>query len=301
MWYAIAAYQERHGHYDRAWPCYQHAGTAIAEAFPYDQDGLDFTVDTVSRNLDRRTVHCFHGNFSRKPIFIVGLPRSGTTLLETMLAGHPSVHPMGELDFMTESLNASGFQIPVTQWMMRRVGWRYMAKVATRDPRSMTHARFTDKMPDNWQVAPAIAMALPNAKIVWMQRDPMDNLVSAWRTPLFRHGWTGSFESLAHKWRAKERALAHCRTAIPRSTLLVVNYEDLVKRPKDVMGEVLDHVGLPWDGGVLHPERVDRTITTASTTQARSVIHSGSVGKWSHIYADQLAPLKELITRPIFE
>lgn len=298
MWFAMARYQERKAHYDRAWPCYEHGNMVIKQLYPFDPSHLEHLVEKFIRNLDRRMIHGMHGNMSRKPIFIVGLPRSGTTILEQMLGGHPDIHPMGELSHLQDTLRDIEIKLPFEKSAMSRVGNSYMRRALFRDPRILLHKRFVDKMPDNWQTTGIMAMALPNCKILWLQRDPIDNLISAWREPLWQHGWATDLEWMARKWAAKENALEHFRYAVPKSTLKVVQYEDMVTAPENFMRSVLDHLELPWDDRVLHPEAVHRRVETASVLQARQPVHSRSVSRWSTIYAAQLAPLQDLVGDP---
>ena len=237
-----------------------------------------------------------------QPIFIVGLPRSGTTLLERILGGHPQVTDAGELrDFnaqlrwMTElpggnepdaALVRAAADIDFVQ-----LGRRYLSH-------TRWHARgrpyYTDKLPANFLNVGFIARALPDAKILHMSRAPMDACFSNLKE-LFGAAYRYSYDQreMAQHFARYQALMAHWHEAFP-GRILDVQYEALAAEPERVAREVLAFCGLPWDDAVLSPEQRTGAVATASTAQVREPIHARFVGQWRR-YEAQLQPLREAL------
>ena len=230
-----------------------------------------------------------------RPLFIVGLPRSGTSLCEQALAAHPEVHAAGERDELRRLAirlgEALGTPWPACAPSVHRGAiqgaamWRAAAGGADA-------VVVTDKMPDNLFRLGLAAQLFPDARAVIMQRDPKDTLLSCWQQAFGpAHAWTSTWEGLAAMAAANARVTARWLEEAPMP-LCVVRYEDLVRSPDTELRDIVAFAGLPWDERVLAPEKVQRVVRTASILQVREKMHTGSVGRWRR-YAEVLEPLWE--------
>ncbi|MDR3511233.1 MAG: sulfotransferase [Caulobacteraceae bacterium] len=234
------------------------------------------------------------------PIFILGLPRTGSTLLERMLGRHSQVQPLGELQAfggaLTEVLRRAARPPPAGKAGMIQasaalapdaVGAAYLAATA---PLRDARPRFIDKLPINVLYAGLIARALPSASIVHLTRDPLDTCVAIYKT-LFEEAYPYSYDlaELGAYYNAYRRLAAHWRAALgPR--LIEVAYEDLVSDPAAVMGGLMPRLGLAMEAACLAPEADASPVMTASASQVRKPIHARSAGSASR-YRARLGPL----------
>ncbi|MGA3403432.1 MAG: tetratricopeptide repeat protein [Acetobacteraceae bacterium] len=239
------------------------------------------------------------GDPSAVPIFIVGMPRSGTTLVEQILASHPAVHGSGERDdFMhaVESLHAPNDASPafpedvpaLSGETLRQLGARYLAAITQAAPDA---ARITDKMPGNFAYAGLIHLALPNARIIHVRRDPIDTCVSCFSI-LFAVGQPQSYDlaELGRYYRAYAALMEHWRHVLPPGVMLDVQYEDVVADVAQQARRMVAHCGLEWDDACLAFHRTQRAVRTASAVQVRQDIYATSIGRWRR-YGDLLQPL----------
>ena len=243
-----------------------------------------------------------HGDASTKPIFIVGMPRSGSTLIEQILAAHPRVHSGGEMHHFPLSLIAiRGMNYPenvvgMTAEQIDDLGREYLKKATASMPK--TAARFTDKLPNNVLYVGLIRLALPNARIVYARRDPVDNCVSCFQQ-LFVDGQNFAYElgELGRYYRATEQVAEHWRHVLPADAMLEVQYEDVVADLETQARRIVAHCGLEWDDACLDFHKVERPVVTASAAQVRQPIYRSSVGRW-RAYQDQLKPLLDALDQP---
>ena len=250
---------------------------------------LVFTREMVAAKRDR-------GNPSRLPVFIVGMPRSGTTLIEQILASHPGVFGAGELgafgDIMATftDLDAAlaGSDPAAADAALREVGTRYVDAIQGLAPAA---ERITDKMPANFRLAGLIHLALPNARIIHARRNPIDTCLSCFgRAFTGDQPFTYDLAELGRYYRAYDALMAHWRRVLPESTFLEVNYEDVVDDLEGQARRIVAHCGLEWDEACLQFHRTERLVRTASATQVRQPIYKTSVGRW-RVYGDLLRPL----------
>jgi tetratricopeptide (TPR) repeat protein len=225
-------------------------------------------------------------------IFIVGMPRSGTSLLEQILSAHPAIHGAGELlhvkHLVMRDLGAFPAVDLLTADRLRALGRRYTETTAALAPDA---ARIVDKLPLNFLFAGLIHLMLPNARIIHIRRDPLDTCLSChttlFRTPMrFVHDQT----ELGRFHRAYRRLMAHWRQALPAGRFIEVDYGVLATAPEPEIRRLLDFCGMPWSDACLYPETSDRAIRTASRLQARRPIHRGSIGR-AERYRAYLGPL----------
>lgn len=245
------------------------------------------------------------GAASREPIFVIGMPRTGTTLVDRILSSHPHVHSAGELpNFGVLLKRASGSRTPHlldadTVERARSVDWARLgeAYVASTRPGTGHTPRFVDKLPHNFLYAGFIARALPNAKLVCLRRDPLDTCLSNFRQ-LFAQGssyYDYSFDLLdtGRYYVLFERLMAHWRAVLP-GRVLELRYEDLVDDQERETRRLLEFCELPWDDACLRFEHNPAPVATASAVQVREPLHRGSIGRWRR-YGTQLGALRALL------
>ena len=241
------------------------------------------------------------GDPSPVPIFVVGMPRSGTTLVEQILASHPMVHGAGELKTMNDVVltvrGPDGNTIPYPEFVpsldpaaLKAIGARYLALLRELAPHG---ERVTDKMPSNYYFVGLIHLALPNARIIHTMRDPVDTCISCF-SKLFtaEQNHTYDLGELGRYYRRYERLMAHWRRVLPPGRMLDVRYEDVVADLDGQARRIIDYCGLPWDDRCLSFHETDRPVRTASATQVRQPIYSSAVGRWK-VYEEYLGPLLE--------
>jgi Tfp pilus assembly protein PilF len=227
------------------------------------------------------------GATSNRPIFIVGMPRSGSTLVEHILGAHPDVHAPGEVPILhgllQQSKGIGGASYPAWGRTMNPVdcasiGKAYLDRLPAGLP---SRSRTTDKWLDNFEHLGLIAVCLPNAKVIHCQRDPRDQLLSIWSL-LFSNSQEFAYDidDLVRYWRAYQRLMAHWRAVLPPGQMLEVRYETLVEDPEGSTRAILDHCGLEWDDSVLRFWESRRPVRTASMFQVREPVYDRSIGRW---------------------
>lgn len=243
------------------------------------------------------------GDPAELPIFIVGMPRSGTTLIEQILASYPGVYSAGELStfsrIATEVLTGSlGRAIDersmreATAAHMHEVGRRYVAEVGALEPRAL---RVTDKMPNNALYTGLIHLALPKARIIHAQRNPIDTCVSCY-TLLFTGDQPFAYDlgELGRYYTAYEGLMRHWHRVLPEGTILNVRYEDVVADLEGQARRIIAYCGLEWSDACLEFYKTQRPVRTASATQVRKPIYTSSLNRWKP-YAEHLGPLFEAL------
>ncbi len=233
------------------------------------------------------------------PVFILGMPRSGTSLVEQMLASHPSVFGAGErmeLPQLVNQLAAAGHFPDRVATMpsnrLRRLGADYAAALRALAPGA---ARVTDKAPGNFQLIGLIRLILPNARIIHLVRDPVDTCLSCYSV-LFTNDILFSYDlaELGRYYAAYSRMMAHWRSILPPGGILHVSYEAMVQDFPSYAREIVDYCGLPWDDACLSFHESRRPVRTASATQVRQTIYQTSVRRWRPD-ASLLKPLLEAL------
>lgn len=240
---------------------------------------------------------------SREPIFVLGMPRTGTTLLERILGGHPQVTLCGELnDFRQQIKWTSDHHCPgfidsrgierLAAIDFAELGRRYVDHVAWRVPDTRY---FTDKNPGNWIITGLVLKALPQAKVIHLRRNPMDtcfsNLKELFAPKVYPYSYR--LEDLASHYRNYTRLMAHWHHVAP-GRILDVHYEDLVSDPEGEARRISAHCGLEFSPSQVDIEANATPVATASAVQVRQPIHGRNVGGWKR-YAVQLASLERLL------
>ena len=238
------------------------------------------------------------GEQSSVPVFIVGMPRSGSTLVEQILASHPQVFGSGELKLFgkalasisTEQGKTSAFSIApdMSGEQFRNLGARYLKELKQLAPDAI---RITDKMPANFLNAGLIHLALPNATIIHTMRDPVDTCISCF-SKLFDEPqpFTYDLSELGRYYRSYGALMAHWRRVLPPHRILDVHYEEMVDALDDVARRIISHCGLPWDPRCLDFYRTERPVRTMSAMQVRRPIYRDSLGR-GRTYESFIGPL----------
>jgi tetratricopeptide (TPR) repeat protein len=226
------------------------------------------------------------GNPSPVPVFVVGMMRSGTTLVEQILASHSRVFGAGERkDFanVVKALGASetaaeGPNRPLDGAALYRLGTAYLAAVTKGTPLA---ERIIDKMPANFRFVPLIHLALPNARIIHTHRDPVDTCLSCF-SQLFneKQPFTYDLGELGRYYRAYQTLMEHWHRALPDGVILDVRYEELVTDFETQVRRIVAHCGLEWDDACLSFYETRRPVKTASVVQVRQPIYRSSIGRW---------------------
>lgn len=269
------------------------AGNALKRArTAYDETAalqdLERIQQAFSEDLLRRRAG--PGHPSAAPVFILGMPRSGTTLVEQILASHPEVFGAGEIDaFIEAAIEHAGDPDPLSGPALRRLGARYLAKTAPLAPGA---SRIVNKSIDNIRFAGLIHLALPDARLIQVRRDPLDVCVSCF-TKLFvgQQNYAYDLGELGRYARAHAELMDHWSQVIPPEALLEVRYEDLVADLEGQARRLVAHCGLEWDDACLRFHLADRPVRTASAGQVRRPIYASSIGRW-RLYEPFLGPLK---------
>jgi tetratricopeptide (TPR) repeat protein len=246
----------------------------------------------------------FYGNPSVLPVFIVGMPRSGTTLVEQILSGHSQIFGAGELDVIPQTIaglhrwerhTGSGRNYPdcvddLSPQVVQGVARGILKELQQHDPSA---AFIVDKLPHNFENIGLIKLLFPNAKIISVRRDPRDIAISNYFTDYqAKHGGMGFSYDLT--WIGEQLAdhnllLHHWNQLFP-GEILNINYEDVIEDTEGMARKMLNYIGVDWEPQVLNSHELDRPVKTASVWQVRQPIYKTSKAKWEK-YKDHLAPL----------
>jgi tetratricopeptide (TPR) repeat protein len=261
----------------------------------YDRKKRSHLIDELIRVYSRESISRIGaaGSSSAKPVFVVGMPRSGTSLAEQIIASHPATYGAGELDFW------AGLVANDTGLTQRILGEPTRPKVAEEYLRilerlSANASRVINKAPMNSDFLGLIYSVFPNARVIYMQRDPIDTCLSCY----FQNFLTGinfafDLRDLVHYYHEHQRIMAHWRSVLPSGFILDVPYEELVVDQETWSRKMLNFIGLEWDARVLEFHTNKRQVTTASAWQVRQKIYKSSVARW-HNYEKFIGPLKSL-------
>ena len=309
--FAVAAVMERRGRFDQAAARLAEANACHSAAKAARGLACDPSINT---RLIERTRRLFTAEFleqrrdwgvrDRRPVFIVGLPRSGTTLVEQIVASHPLVHGAGERSdvqrvFSTlpalagqpaiDAFDALGLLNPAAA---RPAAQQYLDQLGGLAPEA---ARIVDKNPENIQFLGLIALFWPEARVILCRRDPRDIAVSCWRTCLPSVPWSNDWNLIAHVFADFQRLVEHWRDVRPIEWL-DLDYEELVADLEGQSRRLIDFVGLDWDPACKSFHLNRRVVRTPSLVQVRQPVYADSVGIWRK-YEPHLGGLFEAFHR----
>ncbi len=239
---------------------------------------------------------------SKTPVFILGMPRSGTSLVEQILASHPQVHGAGELNNIMRlesgmpDLVGGGKRFPdglnkLTQEHVDELASHYLEHLAELSPDAL---RVTDKMPNNFLHLGTIQLLFPDARIIHCMRDPLDTCLSCYFQNFFaQHPYTNDLGHLGAYYNGYERLMAHWKQTLDLP-IFDIRYEDLVENQETKSREMIEFIGLEWDEACLKFHENKRIGRTASYDQVRQPIYKGSVARWRN-YESHLEPLRKAL------
>ncbi len=297
--YALGKELEDLGRWPAAFRAYAAGAEARRSVIHYDEPAETAMFDLLERRYDRAWLDARTGGAATNaPVFVLGQPRTGTTLVERILSAHPDVHSAGELrQFGNAVRRLSGYRGPgrfsaelmrdALSLEPRALGEAYATSAA---PLAGTRSRFVDKLPQNYLYLPLILAALPNAKIVHVRRHPMDACLASFRQ-LFADAYPHSYDLREMgRHHARYRALmAHYRREFG-DRFFEIDYETVAADPGSAARALIGYLGLAWSDACLDFHRQEAAVTTASAVQVREPAHTRSIGRWLR-YREELTPL----------
>ena len=311
-WFTVGKMLEDLGRHDESFEAYAAGNQAKHAVTPWDEAGhLDrqrriiatFTRERLARSPASTATST--STAGPTPIFILGMPRSGTSLLEQVLATLPDIHGAGEITWLSETLQSAsddagegGFQFPetlagYTDEELVELGERYIERIRGLAPTS-THV--VDKLPDNFMHIGLIHLMLPNARIVHSMRDPMDSCFSCFSRLFTANnlGYTYDLGAVARYWVSYHELMQHWHAVLPEGRILDVSYEAMVSDFENQARRVVEYLGVPWDDRCLGFHDNRRVVRTASVAQVRKPIYRTSVARWKG-YEKHLGELFEVV------
>jgi tetratricopeptide (TPR) repeat protein len=297
------AYEDRKDH-DRAFAYYEHGNSMRRMNENYDPVQTELIHDRIIETLSAEFLaeHAGLGDPDAAPIFIVGLPRSGSTLIEQILSSHSQVegtHELPDLARVIRTINqaqVAGHSYPEA---LERYDAAGLAELGRQYMKSTERHRtglpyFTDKMPNNFASAGLIHLILPNAKIINARRHPLDSCMGSYKQLFFKgQAFTYDLVELGEYYLEYQRMMDHWHAALP-DKVLDVHYEDMVDDQETQTRRLLEYCGLPWEEACLTFYETERAVNTASSEQVRQPIYSGSINSWRRFEA-HLGPLIEVL------
>lgn len=292
--FAIGKYCDDVGDFKRAFENYKRANDLLKPiAEPYDRDERKRFVDGMIHGYTTEVVARVDGaaNASMKPVFVIGMPRSGTSLVEQIISSHPFAKGAGELDFWVVAAHEHEAALQGGSLADPTKSKLAAAYLQILGANSGDARRVVDKAPVNSDYLGMIHSVFPNARIIYMQRDPVDTCLSCYFQKFaLSLNYTLELSDLADYYRQHERLMAHWRAVLPPGTILDVPYEGLVADQQGWTRRVLEFLGLEWDEHVLEFHKTDRPVVTGSFWQVRQKIYTNSVDRWRN-YEKFIQPL----------
>lgn len=277
----------------------------------YDEADVFGFFDSIRRIFSKEYFanRPYEGLSTSLPIFIVGMPRSGSTLTEQIISSHPDVYGAGEIKLLSQCLtnlrqrypNISRF--PQMATAMKTHQWASVANAYLNEMTAMssTALRVTDKLLTNYYFVGLINTMFPNAKIIHTMRNPVDTCLSAY-SKLFKDDMPHSYDltEIGRYYKKYEQIMDHWRQVLPAGTMLDVQYEDVVEDAETNARRIIEFLGLPWNDACLDFHKSARPVKTASVSQVRKPIYGSSVKRWER-YGDGLKPLVDALNAGIPE
>jgi tetratricopeptide (TPR) repeat protein len=293
----LADYPAAFGHFERG----KSAGKELRNYSIKSDEALFDALQHV--RPDKAAVQ---GSSNGEPIFVIGMPRTGTTLLERIISSHPDVHSAGELHnfamalkYATRSETPSMLD-PETIANTRNIDWKELGDIYVSSTRPGTghKPRFIDKLPHNFLYAGLIAQALPNARIICLRRDPVDSCLSNFRQLFSQtapfYGYSFDLLDIGRYYVMFDRLMTHWQNAFP-GRILEMEYETLVESQESSSRQLLEFCGLPWNDACLRFEDNPAPVNTASAVQVRSPIYRTALKRWKK-YEPQLGELMHVLS-----
>jgi tetratricopeptide (TPR) repeat protein len=294
--FSIGKYHDDVADFDEAFRSYEAANKLLKTvALPYNRKGRDAFVDALVRSHSKETMAAIGagGSDSVTPVFVVGMPRSGTSLTEQILASHPLVKGAGELEFWYASLRPHHAEMCaglLAAPVRKKLAEDYLGVLANRAGDGL---RVVDKAPVNSDFIGVLHSVFPKARFIQVERDPIDTCLSCYFQHFETMNYSLDLSDLAHYYQAHRRLMKHWQSVLPPESMLVVPYEGLVSDLEGWTRKMIDFLRLEWDDRCLSFHENHRTVSTASSWQVRQKIYTQSVGRWRS-YKKFVGPLKTL-------
>jgi len=294
--YARGKFFDDVGEYDAAFAEYRQANELTKRyGARYEAARLEARVDgLIARHAVRALNEAQPGHCApaERAVFVIGMPRSGTSLTEQILASHPAVFGAGELTYWEAASARLDAATDAGALPLAQLAADFRERLAALAPDA---ERVIDKMPANFMNVGLIHAALPQARFLHMQRHPVDTCLSIYFQYFANnHPYANDLETLAHYYAQYRRLVAHWRNVLPAKNWLDVPYEVLVADQEGWTRRMLEFLGLPWDPRCLDFQHTHRVVITTSKWQVRQKIHAASIGRWRH-YERHLGALRELL------
>ncbi|MBV9549300.1 MAG: sulfotransferase, partial [Alphaproteobacteria bacterium] len=286
--------------FDKAFHHFAAGNAALAKSLPYNEAATLAVMERLKALFSAETVARLAetGSQSELPIFIVGLPRSGTTLVEQILSSHPQVAAAGEVRYLPQAaekaldLSNGMVALNLNAEAAIEIAANYLSRLETK---ASGRPRVTDKLPANALLAGLIHAALPRARIIHCRRDLMDVGLSCFAAPFGeRMPFSRDLGALGRYIRAHEALMEHWRAILPPETFIEVEYEAVVSDLEKQARRLVAACGLDWDERCLAFHQNARPVNTASVAQVRTPLHDRSVGRWRR-YEKHLRPLRQAL------
>jgi len=298
--YALGKYHDDTRQHEAAFGYYERANRLKREsAGPFKRDEFHAFIDRIIAAHPAEVVRQRHagGSDSRRPVLIVGMPRSGTSLTEQILASHPEVFGAGELRFWGKQAQEHGSALAPGYHDAALLRDIATCGEAGLQRHSASALRVVDKMPGNFLHLGLIHAVFPQARILHTQRNPIDTCLSIYFQAFNeQHTYANDLDDLAFYYREYRRLMAHWRAVLPPEVFLDVPYEGVVEDQEGWSRRIIDFIGLEWDERCLNFHETERKVGTASNWQVRQKIYKTSKERWRNYeqFVGPLLPLLEL-------
>lgn len=308
-WFTLGKMLEDVGRHDESFAAYAEGNRAKSERTPWDEARhLDLQrriIATFSRDRLARRAVAATAEEGPAPIFILGMPRSGTSLLEQVLATLPGIHGAGEITWLPEILHGAAADLGPVDYgfpeslerasdeALLDLGRRYIERIRELAPNA---SHVVDKLPDNFQYIGLIHLMFPNARIVHSMRDPMDSCFSCFSRLFIADNlaYTYDLGAVGRYWVSYHELMQHWHAVLPPGRILDVSYEQMVGDFENQARRLVEYLGLPWDERCLGFHTNRRVVKTASVAQVRRPIYKTSVARWK-AYEGHLGELVEVV------
>lgn len=297
VFYALAQSDEKAGDYSRQFEHIRRGAALKRSVVAYDHQAELSQINRVAGFYPAAAAAPVTEH-QAVPVFICGLPRSGTTLCEQILSSHPAVTAGDELNDLplaaARVLQQKGLRKPFPDWAadMTAADWQAIGDQYRQSTGALQSGGwFTDKNLQNYKAVGLIRRALPEARIIICRREPMDNLWGCYRQ-YFAEGmnFTYDLDELADIWQASDRLIRHWQAT--ENDIFILHYEQLTQDPETIIRQLVSFCGLPWDDACLNFHTNQRAVRTLSATQVRKPMSRERVAQWQR-YQQQLAPLQQ--------
>lgn len=295
--FAMGRILDKVGQHERAFEAWEEANRVQMALRPFDEQREERIFSQMQTTFNAALIQQIAQSRTtlptsirqRTPVFIVGMMRSGSTLLEQMLAAHPKISVAGEVPWLQEAVEQLQKAPPdADSSLLDRTGIDYLDKLWYRHPAA---SQVVDKQLGNYLHLGLIHLLFPHAPILHIHRNPLDCCFSCYTLRFSRgHEYTFNLQTMGRQYRRYHELMQHWRTVLPPGRILDIRYESLVTDPESVMQQVVAHLGVAWHPACLQPESVRRTVRTASLVQARQPVYRTAIGRWRP-YAAWLGPL----------